>query len=135
MEEKKEIPWIIHAVAPTLEEINNKTNISDHIVFHTHGLKQYNNNLELELNLPINTKQAMQFINLIGYAIAFKGLKVEHGTILKEKTLFSCEVAFVEVEPIYGDDDNTKVLRIIFPDKNFRFPWDIGCEEPYASQI
>ena len=71
MEEKKEIPWMIHAVAPTLEEINNKTNISDHIVFHTHGLKQYNNNLELELNLPINTKQAMQFINLIGYLIAY----------------------------------------------------------------
>ena len=77
----------------------------------------------------------MQFINLIGYAIAFEGLKVEHGTILKEKTLFSCEVAFVEVEPIYGDDDNDKILRIIFPDTNFRFPWDIGCEEPYANQI
>ena len=67
----KEIPWIIHAIYPTLEEINNKTNISDHVVFHTHGLKQYNNNLELELNLPINTKQAMQFINLIGYLIAY----------------------------------------------------------------
>ena len=37
MEEKKEIPWIIHAIAPTVEEINNKTNISDHVVFHTHG--------------------------------------------------------------------------------------------------
>ena len=135
MEDKKEIPWIIHAVAPTLEEINNKTNISDHIVFHTHGLKQYNNNVESKLNVAINTKEATQYINLIGWAIAFEGLKVEHGTILKEKTLFNCEVAFVEVEPIYDDDDNNKYLIIIFPDKNFRFPWDIGCEEPYANQI
>ena len=36
MEEKKEIPWIIHAIAPTIEEINNGTNISDHVVFHIH---------------------------------------------------------------------------------------------------
>ena len=71
MLDKKEIPWIIHAVAPTVEEIDNGTNISDHVVFHTHGLKQYNNNLELELTLPINTTRAMQFIILIGYLSAY----------------------------------------------------------------
>jgi hypothetical protein len=116
-----EIPtWIIHGVCDG----------NGGVVYHTHGLDEYGS-LELELNLALNGKQAMQFINIIGLEIA-NGKKFKDGDI--DDTIFSAKTAFREVTPIEGDKDK-KVLRIIFQDPNFLFPWEEGCEEPYKSQI
>lgn len=116
----KEPTWIIHGVVG---------GPYGNVVYHTHGLDKLDS-LELELNLPLNQQQAMGFINIIGYAIA-NGRKLKNNDIIED--LFSCKVFIKEVEGIYGEGE--KNLRIVFPDPNFKFPWEDGCEEPYKSQI
>lgn len=119
MSNEVQIPtWIIHAVPK-----------DGKLVFHTHGLIEYDS-LELELNLPLNQSQAMKFINIVGLGIA-NGLNLKDGDF--DSTLFSCQTAFKEVDGIHGDGERN--LRIIFPDTNYTFPWEEGCQEPYKSQI
>ena len=109
--------WIIHGVC------------SGDIVYHTHGLDKYNS-LELELKLSLDKKQAMEFLNLIG-------LEIANGKVFKDgdfnQTIFTTQIAFKEVKGIYGEEN--PILRVIFPDTNLKFPWEIGCQEPYKSQI
>ena len=70
-------------------------------------------------------------------------MNVNHYTLLKEEYIEEMNgTAYLLTHNktkakvmLVQNDDNNKVLRIIFHNKNFRFPWDIGCEEPYASQI
>ncbi|MDF2879985.1 MAG: hypothetical protein K0R54_542 [Clostridiaceae bacterium] len=118
----KKPTWIVHQVFDVPEANGG-------IVYHTHGLNEYDV-LELELNLPLEPKQATQFINLIGLEIV-NGKKFNDGDF--DQTIFSCKIAFKEVTGIQGNGEEN--LRIIFPDKNFKFPWEEGCNEPYKSQI
>jgi len=98
-------------------------------VFSTEGLDKYGS-LELELNLSIDAKQATTFLNIIG-------LEIVNGKVFKDgdfdDTIFTCEMAFKEVTGIYGDGE--RKLRVIFKDRNFKYPWEEGCEELYKSQI
>ena len=110
--------WMIHGVCG-----------GGNTVYHTHGLNEYGS-LELELNLSLEKNQACQFINLIGLEIA-NGKKFKDGDF--DDTIFNCKIAFKEVEGIY--EENQKCLRVIFPDTNYKFPWEDGCEEPYKWQI
>lgn len=119
MKSKIEKPtWIIHGVCS-----------GDKVVYHTHGLKEYGS-LELELNLSLNKAQGTQFLNIIGLHIA-NGKVFNDGDF--DETIFTCKIAFKKLKGIYGDGEDN--LRVIFPDTNFKFPWDEGCEEPYMSQI
>jgi len=110
--------WIIHAVFD-----------ENAMAFHTHGLDKYGS-LELELNLPLDQKQGMTFVNLVGLEIA-NGKKFKDGDI--DNTVFQCNITFREAKSIFGE--NEKILRIILPDENFKFPWEDGCSQPYKSQI
>lgn len=98
------------------------------VVFHTEGLDKYDS-LELELNLTMSDKQGMISLNIIGLEIA-NGRKFEDREI--DDTLFTCKIAFKKIKGIYLKKD---VLRVIVVDKNSKFPWEEGCEEPFKSQM
>lgn len=110
--------WIIHQVFD-----ENK------IAFHTHGLNKYNS-LELELNLPVKLDVGSQIINQIGLAIA-NGKSFEDGDF--DETVLGCKIAFKKAICVFGE--KKMVLRIILPDENWKFPWDIGCNKIYKNQI
>lgn len=117
--------WIIHGVF-------DNDNPDRGFVYHTHGLNKHDNRLELELNFPLNKKQAMQFINLIGLELINKNIIINEEYI-DDCTIFNCPIHFKKVKGIYGDGEEN--IRIILPDPNMKFPWDEDCIEPYKSQI
>lgn len=114
------IEWDIHHI------------IDKPISYHTHGLEQFGS-LEIEIALPLYPHDGALFCNTIGAAIR-EGLKVEDGKMVEH--LFNVPVFFFKTMPLHGDKE---VYRVIFPDKNDFFPWDmdgyIRCDEPYKSQI
>lgn len=114
--------WIIHGVFGDEKE---------GMVYHTHGLNKYGMT-ELELNISINQKQAMEFINIIATYL------IENNIIIKdeyidEKNIFNCDIFFRRVKGIHGNGEQN--IRIILPDQNFLFPWDDGCDEIFKNQI
>lgn len=116
-----QITWIIHGVFD-----------EGGITYHTHGLHKYGS-LELELNLSLNKKQAMEFIYLIGLQIA-GGKRYRSGDM--ETEIFTLPFYLLETRPIQSSGpDDERVLRIIFPDENLHYPWDKGCSPPYKSQL
>lgn len=111
--------WIIHCV---FDETT--------VAYHTHGLKRYGSP-ELELNLPLEQKQAGMYINLIAEQIS-KGKRYISGD--KETEIFTLPFYLLETRPIFGEK-NELVLRIVFPDPQVKYPWDGGCEPIYANQL
>lgn len=122
--EIKEPTWVIHAVFD--EEGEGESDL----VYHTHGLNKYDS-LELELNLPLENKIAMQFVNIIGLEIA-NGRRLKDGDIVEG--LFNLPIAFRETKGIFSDSEEVN-LRIILPDENGLFPWDDNCSPEYKKQI
>ncbi len=112
--------WIIHNVFD-----------EEKVTFHTHGLNEYGS-LELELNLPLAPEQGMLFVNLVADTIA-KGTKYRSGQFVEG--IFTTGLYLFETEAIHDSDDSTRVLRIIFPDPAFLFPWDNGCSMSYKAQL
>lgn len=112
--------WIIHQVCD-----------GQHMSFHTHGLNLYSS-LELELNLLLVPKQAMQFINLIGMSIA-EGKHYTSGERVDD--IFTLPFYLLETSPIHGTFDGERVLRIIFCDPQMKYPWDAGCDLRYQAQL
>lgn len=100
--------------------------------YHTHGLDQYGS-LELELNLPLQERQAMQFINLIGNEVAEHGKRYRSGD--REDNVFTLPFYLFETVPIQPSKENDRVLRILFCDPAGRYPWETGCEAPYSEQL
>lgn len=122
MDKKIECDWIIHGV------LDGK---NDRIVYHTHGLSEFHDMIELELNLPIEQNQAKEFINFMAVYLIRNGLKIKENT--KIEGAFTCPIYLKRVKGIFGDGEEN--LRIIFPDEKFRFPWEEGCSERYSKQI
>lgn len=98
--------------------------------FHTHGLNRYGS-LELELNLPMEPNQATRFINLIADRVS-KGMKYASGD--KVTDIFTLPFYLFETQPIFGEMYE-RVLRIVFPDPQVKYPWDAGCDPVYAKQL
>lgn len=116
----KAVDWVVHGV---IDDKNNR------VVYHTHGLDKYGS-LELELNLSVEQKVAMDILNSVGIEIA-KGKKYIDGDI--DETLLTCKIAFKKVKGIFGYGEMN--LRVIVPDPNFKFPWEEGCQKEYINQI
>lgn len=100
--------------------------------FHTHGLNRYGC-LELELNLPLNPKQAMLFINLLGEQIAWHGKRYRSGS--REDDVFNLPCYLFETTPIQASKENDQVLRVLFCDPEGKYPWEPGCQWPYSNQL
>ena len=100
--------------------------------YHTHGLDQYGS-LELELNLPLQPRQATQFINLIANEVAEHGTRYRSGD--REDDVFTLPFYLFETVPIQPSKEDDRVLRILFCDPAGRYPWGTGCEAPYSEQL
>lgn len=112
--------WIIHAI------------LCDPPCYHTHGLDRYGS-LELELNLPLEQRQAALFINLIASEIAEKGKRYRSGD--REDDVFNVPFYLFETSAVQPSRDNDRVLRILFCDPAGKYPWEPGCASPYAEQL
>ncbi len=112
--------WIIHFI-PTEQPS-----------YHTHGLNEYGS-LELELNLPLEPRQAMQFINLIGNEVAERGKRYCSGE--REDDVFNFPFYLFETVPVQPSRDNDRVLRILFCDPAGKYPWEPECKAPYSTQL
>lgn len=114
------ITWIIHQVCD-----------GQRMSYHTHGLNEYGS-LELELNLMLVPAQAADFINLIGESIA-TGKRYQSGDRVDE--IFTVPFYLFETTPVHGSFKGETVLRIVFCDPQFLFPWELGCHEEYRHQL
>lgn len=114
------ITWMIHHVCD-----------GQRMSYHTHGLDQHGS-LELELNLIVAPKQAALFINLIGESIA-AGRQYRSGEQVEE--IFTVPFYLLETTPIHESFEGEHVLRIIFCDPQYKFPWDLDCESGYRNQL
>ena len=118
------VDWTIHGV------FNKDGTVS----YHTHGLNRYKS-LEVEMNLPLQEKQAALFMNTIGKEIA-NGRKIEDGEMAER--IFNLPVFFFKVKSIEHDEE---MMRVVFPDPNGLFPWEkhlpsnLVCQSPYDKQI
>lgn len=88
---------------------------------------------ELELNLPLELRQAMLFINLIANEVAEKGKRYCSGD--REDDVFNLPCYLFEAAPIRPSRDNDRVLRILFCDPAGKYPWEPECEAPYSNQL
>ena len=112
--------WIIHFIP------------CENVSYHTHGLNQYGS-LELELALPLETRQATRFINLIANEIAEKGKRYSSGD--RDDGVFNVPFYLFQTSPIQPSRPCDQVLRILFCDPAGKYPWEPDCQEPYADQL
>lgn len=112
--------WIIHFIP------------CGKVSYHTHGLNQYGS-LELELALPLESRQAMQFINLIANEIAEKGKRYRSGD--RDDDVFNVPFYLFQTRPIRPSRPDDQVLRILFCDPAGKYPWEPDCQEPYDGQL
>lgn len=124
--QKFKIDWIIHGV------IDDE---KDSISYHTHGLDKHGM-LELELKIDFEPKQANEFINLIAMHL------IENKIIINEEDIiegiFNTPIYFKKMKAINTMNElgfKTDVLRVVFQDPNFLFPWEDGCHPAYKAQL
>lgn len=130
-----ECTWIIHAVSNYCECDNCKDVDAaeyDDVVFHTHGVAEFNNGLELELNMSLNPIIAAQIINYIAYSIKKEKVVVKDGLI--DNSLFEYPVMFKKISPSV-DGDFKEIMRIVLCDPQRNFPTDDNCEAAYRHQL
>lgn len=114
--------WYYH---PILE-----SGIENQVNYHTHGLYESHDHLDLQIVLPLNPFQGyLLFVQMIE--------NIKEGAVYSdgEKIVLRnpYDAPFIYLKTFFEDD--RKVLRLIFPDVNGNLPNDTGCEEPFKSQM
>ncbi|MOA18910.1 hypothetical protein D3C78_1392550 [compost metagenome] len=100
-----------------------------HINYHTHGLKENYNHRDLQIVLPVSMENAHGIVSGIIHDI--KEGKVFYEDIdyigylgsnhrIQFKEFYECE---------------RPVLRILFPDKKGRMPFDVKCDAGFKAQL
>lgn len=94
---------------------------------HTHGVWENFGHRDLQIVLPIQPEVAHGLFTTVVE-------QVKKGRIFKtdtaeDKVINNLDVHFREYE-----DQGRKLLRIILPDPTGKFPWEVGCENPYNRQ-
>ena len=126
-----EIDWIIEILAngvrcATCGKVEN--HYPDYICnAHTHGMAKYSHQ-DFQLVLYLHPNQ-------MGYVLNNLGLRVQAGERFKAGDLVEgifdrCPLRLDEAE-----ESGRKVLRVIIPDDENRFPEDPECEYPYSYQL
>lgn len=93
---------------------------------HTHGLAENLNHSDLQIALNLEKESVEMLLNILTDNIA-EGYKYREGRSTQV-------IEGMEVEFKLFDEDNRKVLRLILPDDEGRFPSDEECQEPYNKQ-
>lgn len=126
---EKIFDWIIHlCMNGVCDKCGEKeTGFHQYICnAHTHGMDKYGH---LDFQLVINLPQAE-----IGRILNTLGLRVKAGERFKDGDLVSGIYEDCEIRLTIFEEDKRKVLRVIIPDKQNRFPEDEGCDYPYIMQ-
>lgn len=92
---------------------------------HTHGFST-NNHDEICVPFDIGTKVIMQILNTMGFRIRDLNDTFDVG---KNSTILGGDF---DVE--FYRSNNSKVLYMLLPDPNNKFPGEEGCEFPYSQQ-
>lgn len=96
--------------------------------YHTHGLEKTRNHLDFQIVLPINPELAHSIIwNFIK--------RINKGEKFEPNTKVENIIKGFPVKLIEATEGNRKVLRIILPDPNGKFPNEKKCNEFYKKQI
>lgn len=113
--------FVIHNVFPSSE---------DEVLWshHTHGLKENFNHTDLEIVLPIDPQLAGSLLHGMVEQIK-KGESFEN-ILISDKVIENFDVQLVET--MEGD---RKVIRVVLPDANGKFPKDKDCAEIYKNQL
>lgn len=126
----KKIDWKIHLVANGVEcEECGKTEdgfLPYMCNAHTHGMDKYNH-LDFQIVLMLKPEVICGILNTFG-------LLVQSGKIFKDGDSVSEIINKYDVRLKEFEETGRKVLRIILPDEQNRFPGDEGCEAPYSLQ-
>lgn len=100
--------------------------------FVTNGLDKFGS-LEIEIVWPLYLQDGVYICNLIADKIR-NGLHIEDGLYVAD--IFPNPLYFIRTKAAHTD---IEVYRVIFPDGNGNFPWDINgclsCDERFKNQI
>lgn len=128
---KLKVDWIVHLVRNGVKcdccgEVENGF-VQYACNGHTHGMERYGHpDFQLVLNLP--DEEIARILNTFGLRVQAGG-RFNNGDLV-EGIYLDCPVRLQEFE-----ECDRKVLRVVIPDKQNRFPEDTNCEYPYTLQI
>lgn len=127
----KTVDWIIHYVQNRGCECCGKAEhrFRDYACnAHTHGLNNYDNHPDLQLVLDYGQQEICRVLNTLGLMIQ-SGRRFSAGELV-EGIYEDCLVRLDEFE-----ETGRKVLRVIIPDANNKFPEEADCMEDYKIQL
>lgn len=101
----------------------------NNLVFITNGADKYCG-AELELNLPLDLKQAERLIDTI---VQYCKDAEQSLSEAKKLNAFKRSVRFVKMHSLLVKDE--QIWRIVFSDTKGRFPENPDCEEAYKGQL
>lgn len=123
------IDWIIHLVANGACDACGKEEtgfLSYTCNAHTHGMERYGHpDFQIVLSLP--PREIGRILNTLGRRVQ-DGERFCHGRYVSG-IYADCDIRLDEFR-----ETGRKVLRVIIPDRHYRFPEDPQCEEPYRLQ-
>lgn len=128
---KNKIDWFIHLVGNGVpctccDEVED--GFKDYLCnAHTHGMEKYNHK-DFQLVLHIDPQEISYILNTLGSRVQ-SGERFKNGDIVSGIFL-DCDIRLVEFV-----ETGRKVLRVIIPDDQNRFPEDPKCEYPFNQQM
>lgn len=124
--------WIIHLVANDVEcdicKKSTKTFKDGLINAHTHGMNKYNHP-EFQIVLGITAETICYTLNRLSSEVS-EGKTFKDGDVIEGYFENNLNIRLKEVS-----FEGEKLLRVIFPDINFKYPGEKGCEYPYNLQF
>lgn len=126
-----EIDWIIEIIANGMRcqhcgKIENP--FPQYICnVHTHGMEKYGH-LDFQLVIHMPPQEMGYVLNTLGLRVK-AGERYQSGDLV-EGIFEDCSIRLDEVE-----ECGRKVLRVIMPDSQNRFPEDPECDYPYNYQL
>ena len=128
---KKKIDWLITLTCNGVQcEECGKTEsrfISGYCDAQTVGMYKYNHP-EFQLVLNMDHKMILHILNSLG-------LKVQSGRTFKDGDIVDdLFIGYNAKIKEFSEDDDQKILRVLIPDTNHKFPEDEGCQQEYAYQ-
>jgi hypothetical protein len=123
-----DVTWKIHGILDIKEYYKEKDGKDYPYIgnFHTHGLKEYNNQRELCIVMALPEEQAAGLLNHMGLKVA------NNETVFTEGIRTDILSNNMDVQLLSFDND--PVLYVILPDANGKLPMDDDCEEPFKYQ-
>lgn len=113
--------WLLHCENPGSGKRKHTMN------YHTHGLAAYTGGRELQSVLALPYDVVRPVMDQIALSIAWEGLHLTDGMTVP---VMDQTVCIKELD----DENGRPAYRVIFPDKNGRFPWDSDVDPNFSIQ-